>query len=345
METELKIFINGIRKKTGLNLSVYGTDGQLLVGDNCVERIANTEIDGVFSDVENDRTLFSIKYKNKNLIGSIEGANGAEKNYAYLIAELAENAFIKDLKISREEFQKSVLMGELNQAQIAKYATRFGFRDTPVFVMVISVENYPIGELKEILQTWAEVLDFSVVIDDEQLALVKFNQMEGVEYQSPTEYAEFLEQSIYEETGKRAKIAIGGVVKSLAEISTSFSQATTASRIGKTINAKGQIHSFREYMLVKMLEDLPKHKLNENLHVLLDNSAKEIFNDEEMLSTAEEFLENSLNVSETSRKLYLHRNTLTYRLDKIEKLTGLNIRKFSDAVTFRLIMILSELIR
>ena len=71
----------------------------------------------------------------------------------------------------------------------------------------------------------------------------------------------------------------------------------------------------------------------------------EIFDDEEMVNTAEEFLENSLNVSETLRKLYLHRNTLTYRLDKIEKATGLDIRKFSDAVTFRLITVLSKLVR
>ena len=98
-------------------------------------------------------------------------------------------------------------------------------------------------------------------------------------------------------------------------------------------------------ILIKMLEDLPKYKLNENLEMLMDTGAREIFNDEEMINTAEEFLENSLNVSETSRKLYLHRNTLTYRLDKIERATGLNIRKFSDAVTFRLITILSRLVR
>ena len=77
----------------------------------------------------------------------------------------------------------------------------------------------------------------------------------------------------------------------------------------------------------------------------MDPAAREIFSDSEMTDTAEEFLENSLNVSETSRKLYLHRNTLTYRLDKIEKSTGLNIRRFSDAVIFRLITILSKLVR
>ena len=180
---------------------------------------------------------------------------------------------------------------------------------------------------------------------DEQLAFVKFLDFDGEEYQSSTEYAEFLRQSIYEETGVSVKIAIGGTVKAVADLSTSYSQAIATARVVNAINSKGEIHSFKEYVLIKMLEDLPKYKLNEYLETLLDYSARDIFSDEEMVNTAEEFLLNSLNVSETSRNLYLHRNTLTYRLDKIEKETGLNIRKFSDAVTFRLITILSKLIR
>ena len=64
-----------------------------------------------------------------------------------------------------------------------------------------------------------------------------------------------------------------------------------------------------------------------------------------MVNTAEEFLENSLNVSETSRNLFMHRNTLMYRLDKIERVMGLNLRKFSDAVTFRIITILFKLVK
>ena len=62
--------------------------------------------------------------------------------------------------------------------------------------------------------------------------------------------------------------------------------------------------------------------------------------DKEIMETAEEFLENNLNASETARKIYVHRNTLMYRLDKIEKVTGLNIRNFADAVTFRFMTIL-----
>jgi carbohydrate diacid regulator len=168
---------------------------------------------------------------------------------------------------------------------------------------------------------------------------------DGDGYQSSTEYAEFLRQSIYEETGALVKISVGGTVNTIIDLSTSFSQAVTASRMAETIESRGDVHSYKEFVLIKMLEDLPKYKLNEYLEILMDSGAREIFADPEMVATAEEFLENSLNVSETARKLYLHRNTLIYRLDKIERATGLNIRKFSDSVTFRLITMLSKIVR
>ena len=97
-------------------------------------------------------------------------------------------------------------------------------------------------------------------------------------------------------------------------------------------------------MLVKMLEDVPESKLMEYLGEMTDEGARDIFEDAEMVNTAEEFLQSSLNVSETSRKLYMHRNTLLYRLDKIEKATGLNIRQFPDAVSFRVLTILYRLL-
>ena len=138
---------------------------------------------------------------------------------------------------------------------------------------------------------------------------------------------------------------MGGKVPSVAEANTSFQQAMTTLRVSTAMNSKGEVHTFKEFLLVKMLEDIPKFKLNEYLEILLDSDAKSVFSDPEMINTAEEFLENTLNASETSKKLYLHRNTLTYRLDKIERSTGLNIRRFSDAMTFRLITYLYKLLK
>ena len=110
-------------------------------------------------------------------------------------------------------------------------------------------------------------------------------------------------------------------------------------------DAKGEVHSYREYLLVKMLEDVPKSRLKEYTEQFRVSRAEEVLEDREMSATAEAFLESSLNLSETARNLFMHRNTLTYRLDKIERITGLDIRKFSDAVTFRVITILYRLLR
>ena len=94
-----------------------------------------------------------------------------------------------------------------------------------------------------------------------------------------------------------------------------------------------------------MLEDIPDALLSQYYMEITDEQCKEIFDDAEMLGTAEAFLQSSLNVSETSRNLYMHRNTLLYRLDKIEKATGLNIRQFSDAVSFRVLTVLHTLLK
>ncbi len=345
MEADIKVFSASIKEKTGINFSVYKPNGELVVGNGVVYKNMPKFVHGIMVDSENDRTLFPLTYKSKNYIGCLEGATKEQKNYAYLISELAENSFFKESGLSKADFFKSILFGDANSSQISRYMKKYGIKDEPAFVLLINVESEHVDEIKDVLSTCAEENDFVVKIDDEQLAFVKFLVEENGDYQSPNEFAEFLRQSIYEEIGVFAKIAIGGVARTVADLSISFSQAISAYRMYGIFNPKGDIHSYKDYVLIKMLEDLPKYKLNEYLELLMDAGAKEIFNDEEMLNTAEEFLESSLNTSETSRKLYLHRNTLIYRLDKIEKATGLNIRKFSDAITFRLITILSRLVK
>ncbi len=346
MDADIRFFINGIREKTGIDFSVYTSAGDFIAGNGKAGDTVPTTIEGIVSDQANDRTLFLIKYKSKCFIGKIDGVGEAQKNYAYLIGELAENSFFKESGLSRAEFFKAILLGETNHAQISRYMRKYAIKNMPAFVMIIGVSAYWYEDVVNLLTNYSsDGMDFVVKIDEDQLAFVKFMDEDSKEYQSSTEYAEFLKQMIYEETGALAKIAIGGTVKTLADLSTSFSQAMAAVRMRNAIEARGDVHTYKEYVLVKMLEDLPKYKLNENLDTLLDAEAREVFEDAEMINTAEEFLENSLNVSETARKLYLHRNTLTYRLDKIEKATSLNIRKFSDAVTFRLITILSRLVR
>ena len=141
-----------------------------------------------------------------------------------------------------------------------------------------------------------------------------------------------------------ASVGIGCEVASFSEIAQSYSQAVTAVRVSAMFRDAGEVHSYREYLLVRMLEDVPRSRLEEYMTQFRIGGIGEVFGDEELYETADAFLESSLNLSETSRQLFMHRNTLMYRLDKIERITGLNIRKFSDAVTFRILSVLHRLL-
>ena len=344
MEMDVRFFINSIREKTGIECSVYTSNGDFIAGENAEKINIPFDFEEVYVDENNNCTLFTIFYKGKKLITRIDGSSNAEKNYAHLLKELAENFFFKETALSQTDLFKAILLGEINKTQIIKNMHKFSIKDAPAFVMLIEVDQAHLEETQNMLTSCADTLDVVLELDG-QIVFVKFIEDENAEYQPPAEYAEFIKQSVYEEVGANIKIAIGSTVKSVLELGHSFSQAVSAFRMSKMLGSKSEIYTFKEFLLIKMLEDLPKHKLSENLQTLMDSSAKEIFSDEEMLSTAEEFLESSLNTSETSRKLYLHRNTLIYRLDKIEKATWLNIRKFSDSITFRLITILSNLVK
>ncbi len=344
--TDISVFVNSISQKTGINFSVYDLSGKLLAGVEGYFPEGELNFDGVITDEQKNLTFFELRIRGKKHIAVLFGAGEEQRNYAFLIAELAETFFSKDTGLDREEFFRAIVLGEISYAQTARYKKKFNITDKPAFVMVATTSAKLSTDAYAILKAYINSSSGEVVIiDDGVFAIVKFMDEDMGAYQSSTEYAELLVRLVYEETGARLKITIGGTVESVSALSESYLQAMTASRISESVGGRGSVHSFKEYLLIKMLEDMPKFQLGEYLDTLLDSEAKEIFNDREMVATADEFLENSLNLSETSRKLYLHRNTLTYRLDKIEKATGLNIRKFSDAVSFRLITMLSRLVK
>ncbi len=344
MEINFKLFIEELKSKTGISLSVF-SDSDENINKNLFVNALN-EANSVFSDKDGGVTYFAFRKNGKNYIGKIDGATLSEENYAKFILALIENYSFEENKLSKTEFYSAVFAKKLNYATLSRYKEIFSIPDGRCFAMILSYDETQKLDVNNILSNFIEgSTDYVIDIENGKSVFVKYVDKNSEEYQSSTEYAEFLFKSIYEEMGNGIKISVGNTVQSVFELGDSFEQAVWAERMANTVDAKGSVYSFKEYTFVKMLEDLPKEKLMSYLDILLDEEAKEIFEDEEMINTAEVFLEEDLNTSETSRKLFLHRNTLTYRLDKIEKLTGLNLRKFSDAVTFRLITVLHKLVK
>ena len=136
-------------------------------------------------------------------------------------------------------------------------------------------------------------------------------------------------------------VAIGTVVNDLKNVSASYKEAKMALEVGKIFEENKKIVNYEQLGIGRLIYQLPaplcKMFINEVLHGLSMDQF-----DEETLTTVNKFFENNLNVSETSRQLYIHRNTLVYRLDKLQKMTGLDLRNFDDAIIFKIMLMVSK---
>ena len=348
MDIEIIRALADIKEKTGKEIRVYSERSDLFYStqsDEILLRCAE-KVGQVFVCEESSKTYFSFKYNGLNYVGYIDGVSESDKTIAILIGALLENREIREGTENKEGSLKSAVVGECSGIRLQKIISKYSIPELPCTVSAIHV---PCGRVDDVLNFMENFKtsdkDLCVATDDFTCAYVRFgSSSEESEYRSLTDFASLLVQTIAEELGIVVKIGIGSAVGGFSDCAISYQQALTAIRMDGIFGVKSSVSTYKEYVLVKMLEDMPKHKLQEFLDILEDNEAKSMFADTEMVTTAEEFLHTSLNVSETSRNLYMHRNTLMYRLDKIERATGLDIRKFQDAMTFRLIMILHKLL-
>ncbi len=327
--SELEKIIKGIAEKLRITLTYYAENTRPKNAPVCDKQFEGVTDDGAY-------TFFRFLYKNVGYIGCIRGTDETTAGYAQLLPAYIESFAERETELSKTEHLKRILLGEASTMSIYKYSTKFSVKGAACFCIVLRVPKL-MQEKRSVLEQYGgNSLDTAVQMTHELCALVRFLGVDTEDgYRASVDYAEFLVQSLKEELGIDALAGVGPVVRELKDASLSYARAENALRYADVFEVSGNVHSYREFLLVKMLEDVPEGRLAEYLSEIADEHFKEIFEDEEMLETAEAFLQSSLNVSETSRNLYMHRNTLLYRLDKIEKATGLNIRLFSDAVSFR----------
>lgn len=352
MQNKFERVLRGIKQKTGLDIDVYDIFGKLVCstaaqGANFNFRHVKDFSEGVSSDKLNNLTYFTVSLAKEPYIGIISGSDLVSRNYAYMVSALMElGASATDAHLSKNDALKAILLGDFDAAEIGRFIQNYSAPEGACFVTLIEAQPQEVGEIFSFLTNFSDnSQDTPVVVADNQVAYVKFVSADDV-FLSAVEFAELLSGSIEMELNfSDVNIGTGPVAKSLYEIASVFAECQTAIRIGMQINRKSKVHSYKEYILMKMIDDIDVDTLKGYLRVLLDAGAREILSDDDMMSTAEEFLNNSLNISETARILYMHRNTLMYRLDKIERSMGLNIRKFTDAVTFRIVMLLYNKIK
>ncbi len=182
--------------------------------------------------------------------------------------------------------------------------------------------------------------DFVTTIDEKSIILVKeLGQKDGKE--EIEQIAKVICDTLSAEAMCKISVAIGTVVEDLKFVSSSYKEAKMALEVGKIFDPEKNIMDYHQLGIGRLIYHLPVPLCKMFVDEVLQGQVLSQF-DEETFVTANKFFENNLNVSETSRQLYIHRNTLVYRLDKLLKITGLDLRNFDDAITFKIALMVSK---
>ena len=183
--------------------------------------------------------------------------------------------------------------------------------------------------------------DFVTAVDERNTILIK-NVEDGYTPEDldavAAEVRDVLSQT---DAGRRVRVAYGTVVSEIKEVSRTYKEARMALNVGKIFYPDIDIVAYTKLGIGRLIYQLPVPLCRMFLKEIFDGKNPDEF-DDEILTTVREFFNNSLNVSETSRKLYIHRNTLVYRIDKLHRATGLDVRQFDDAITFQIALMVGK---
>ncbi len=182
--------------------------------------------------------------------------------------------------------------------------------------------------------------NFVTAVDEKDIIVVR-ELAEHETYEDLNKTAEVILDLFRGEERQEIHIAYGTIVGDIREVSRSYKEARMALDVGKIFFKEKNIVAYSTLGIGRLIYQLPIPLCKMFIKEIFDNKSPDDF-DEETLTTIYKFFENNLNVSETSRQLYIHRNTLVYRLDKLQKSTGLDLRVFEDAITFKIALMVVE---
>ena len=270
--------------------------------------------------------------------------------YSYQVAKIAVSQLEALLlaykeKYDRNNFFQNLILDNLLLVDIYNRAKKLHLEVEAkriVYLIETKVESESIA--KELLRSLFSQQngDFVTSVDERNIVLIKSLRKESTE-EEIQQTAKTIVDMLNSEAMLTVKVAYGTVVGELKEVSKSYKEAKMALDVGKIFYIEKSVIGYEKLGIGRLIYQLPVNLCRMFMtEIFGDNLPDKL--DEETQITIHKFFENSLNVSETARQLYIHRNTLVYRIEKLEKETGLDIRNFDDALTFKIaLMVVSYL--
>lgn len=261
---------------------------------------------------------------------------------AYLIGKIAVSQ-IQNLVIAYKEhydknnFFQNLLLDNLLLVDIYNRAKKLRIEaEAPRIVFLIEAQNDRDNIAMEMLRNLFEDQGECYLTAVEQKNIIMIKGVSSKEaYEEVEQTAQIIVDMLNAEAMLAVKIAYGTIVGELKEVSKSYKEAKMALDVGKIFYAEKSVVAYNTLGIGRLIYHLPVNLCRIFIKEIFgDNIPEEL--DDEILSTVQKFFDNNLNVSETSRQLFVHRNTLVYRIEKLHQSTGLDIRTFDDALTFKI---------
>ena len=291
--------------------------------------------------------LYKISEKNEQLLLIVWGTGDSVSTIGELavcqIESILESYAEKN---DKNAFMQKLLLGNYTDVEAFNRARKLHISSSArraVFLVETrqSKDEHALATIKNIFS--ARTHDFITSIDDRGIIVVR--ELTSTEtYEDLEDIAHMLVDMLGTEAMTQAWVAYSNTANDLKDLSNAYKEARTALEIGKIFYAERNVFGYRTLGIGRLIYQLPVS--------ICEMFIQEIFGDEsldsidgETLAIIRTFFENNLNLSETSRQLYVHRNTLVYRFEKIQKRFGLDLRTFEDAMTFKLAMLVSRYLR
>lgn len=250
-------------------------------------------------------------------------------------------------RLSRQRFVMELLLDNLLLVDILNRAKKLHIKNEQrraLYVIEPKKNGHEIV-LEAIRSSYAgRTQDFVVSLDDNKVILIKSLDEGNDEETQIRQTAYEMIDMLRAEALIEVRIAYGMPANDLKEVSKSYKEAIMALDIGCIFYEQKSILAYNQLGIGRLIYQLPLSLCEMFLNEVFEGKAETVF-DEETLTTVYKFFQNNLNISETARQLYIHRNTLVYRLEKIQKKTGLDVRFFDDAMTFKIALMVSGHVR
>ena len=272
------------------------------------------------------------------------GDDEAARSYCSLayIALNNAKAFYEE-KNDRSTFVKNIIMDNILSGDIYIRAKELHFAtDTPRAVFLVRQLGRGDMAAVDVLSGMFtdKTQDFVISVNETDIAVIKQITPETT-VEDLDKLAQQMEDLLRNELFVKTIIGIGTVVNHLRELADAYKEAQTAIEVGKVFDTEKSVINYKNLGIGRLIYQLPTTLCEMFLSEVFERSSIEAL-DQETLFTINKFFENNLNMSKTSRRLFLHRNTLVYRLDKIKKQTGLDLREFDHAIVFKVALMVRK---